>query len=82
MGSMLVLHALERAADEGTRAFDFLRGSEPYKYRFGARDRGDRSWLVPSGPAGALLHAIACGSAGTASNHQPTAEAASGAAYE
>ena len=55
MGSMLVLHALERAADEGTRAFDFLRGSEPYKYRFGARDRSDRTWLVPRGPAGALL---------------------------
>jgi CelD/BcsL family acetyltransferase involved in cellulose biosynthesis len=55
MGSVLVLHALERAADEGAHTFDFLRGREPYKYRFGARDRCDRTWLVPRGPAGALL---------------------------
>jgi CelD/BcsL family acetyltransferase involved in cellulose biosynthesis len=57
MGSVLVLHALERAADEGAHTFDFLRGREPYKYRFGARDRCDRTWLVPRGPAGALLTA-------------------------
>ena len=55
MGSVLVLHALERAADEGAHSFDFLRGREPYKYRFGARDRCDRTWLVPRGSAGALL---------------------------
>jgi CelD/BcsL family acetyltransferase involved in cellulose biosynthesis len=55
MGSVLVMHALERAADEGAHTFDFLRGREPYKYRFGARDRCDRTWLVPRGPAGALL---------------------------
>ena len=55
IGSVLVLHALERAADEGAHTFDFLRGSEPYKYRFGARDRYDRTWLVPRGAAGALL---------------------------
>jgi CelD/BcsL family acetyltransferase involved in cellulose biosynthesis len=57
MGNVLVLHALERAADEGAHTFDFLRGNEPYKYRFGARDRCDRTWLVPRGPAGALLAA-------------------------
>jgi len=57
MGSVLVLHALERAAEEGAHTFDFLRGTEPYKYRFGARDRCDRTWLVPRGPAGALLAA-------------------------
>jgi CelD/BcsL family acetyltransferase involved in cellulose biosynthesis len=57
IGSVLVLHALERAADEGARTFDFLRGSEPYKYRFGARDRWDRTWLVPRGTAGALVAA-------------------------
>jgi CelD/BcsL family acetyltransferase involved in cellulose biosynthesis len=57
MGSVLVLHALERAAEEGAHTFDFLRGTEPYKYRFGARDRCDRTWLVSRGPAGALLAA-------------------------
>jgi CelD/BcsL family acetyltransferase involved in cellulose biosynthesis len=57
IGSVLVLEALERAGDAGARTFDFLRGSEPYKYRFGARDRSDRTWLVPRGPAGALVAA-------------------------
>jgi CelD/BcsL family acetyltransferase involved in cellulose biosynthesis len=57
IGSVLVLHALERAGEEGARTFDFLRGSEPYKYRFGARDRWDRTWLVPRGTAGALVAA-------------------------
>jgi CelD/BcsL family acetyltransferase involved in cellulose biosynthesis len=57
LGNVLVLHALEQAADHGARTFDFLRGTEPYKYRFGARDRWDRTWLVPRGVAGALLAA-------------------------
>jgi CelD/BcsL family acetyltransferase involved in cellulose biosynthesis len=55
LGNLLVLHALDFAAQRRVRTFDFLRGTEPYKYRFGARDRWDRTWLVPQGPAGALL---------------------------
>jgi CelD/BcsL family acetyltransferase involved in cellulose biosynthesis len=55
LGNLLVLHALELAADHGARTFDFLRGTEPYKYRFGGRDHWDRTWLVPRGAAGALL---------------------------
>jgi CelD/BcsL family acetyltransferase involved in cellulose biosynthesis len=55
LGNLLVLHALEFAAGQGASTFDFLRGTEPYKYRFGARDQWDRTWLVPRGPAGALL---------------------------
>jgi CelD/BcsL family acetyltransferase involved in cellulose biosynthesis len=57
LGNVLILHALEHAADRGARTFDFLRGSEAYKYRFGASDRWDRTWLVPRGVAGALLSA-------------------------
>jgi CelD/BcsL family acetyltransferase involved in cellulose biosynthesis len=57
LGNVLVLHALERAAEHGARWFDFLRGAEPYKYRFGASDAFERTWLVPRGPAGALLSA-------------------------
>jgi hypothetical protein len=49
------LHALERAADGGAHTFDFLRSGEPYNYRFAARDRCERTWLVPRGPAGTLL---------------------------
>lgn len=55
LGNVLVLHALEFAAEHGAQTFDFLRGTEPYKYRFGARDRRDRTWLVPRGAGGALL---------------------------
>jgi CelD/BcsL family acetyltransferase involved in cellulose biosynthesis len=55
LGNLLVLHALELAAEHGAETFDFLRGTEPYKYRFGARDEWDRTWLVPRGPSGALL---------------------------
>jgi CelD/BcsL family acetyltransferase involved in cellulose biosynthesis len=55
LGNVLVLHALELAAGHGAARFDFLRGTERYKYRFGAHDEWDRTWLVPRGPAGALL---------------------------
>jgi CelD/BcsL family acetyltransferase involved in cellulose biosynthesis len=55
LGNVLVLHALELAAEHGARWFEFMRGREPYKYRFGASDAFDRTWLVSSGPTGALL---------------------------
>jgi CelD/BcsL family acetyltransferase involved in cellulose biosynthesis len=35
-GTAAVGTAIERAAAEGHRAFDFLRGAEPYKYWWGA----------------------------------------------
>jgi CelD/BcsL family acetyltransferase involved in cellulose biosynthesis len=38
-GTLLVAHAIEQARAEGATAFDFLRGSEAYKYRWGAVDR-------------------------------------------
>jgi CelD/BcsL family acetyltransferase involved in cellulose biosynthesis len=57
LGNLLVLHALEFATEHGARSFDFLRGREPYKYRFGAHDEWDSTWLVPRGAAGRLLMA-------------------------
>lgn len=57
MGSVLAYQAIRLAAAHGVRTFDFLRGTEPYKYRFGAADRWDRTWLLPHGPRGALLAA-------------------------
>jgi CelD/BcsL family acetyltransferase involved in cellulose biosynthesis len=57
MGSVLACQAIRFAGAHGIRTFDFLRGAEPYKYRFGAVDRWDRTWMVPHGPAGALLAA-------------------------
>lgn len=38
-GSLLLAHAIEQAAAEGCTVFDFLRGAEPYKYRWGAVDQ-------------------------------------------
>jgi CelD/BcsL family acetyltransferase involved in cellulose biosynthesis len=38
-GTLLVGHAIEQAIAQGAGTFDFLRGSEPYKYRWGALDQ-------------------------------------------
>lgn len=38
-GTILIGHAIRGAAAEGAETFDFLRGAEPYKYAWGARDR-------------------------------------------
>jgi CelD/BcsL family acetyltransferase involved in cellulose biosynthesis len=37
-GTLLLGHAIEQATAEGAAAFDFLRGAEAYKYRWGAID--------------------------------------------
>lgn len=38
-GSLLLADVLEDARRDGFAEFDFLRGAEPYKYQWGARDR-------------------------------------------
>jgi CelD/BcsL family acetyltransferase involved in cellulose biosynthesis len=38
-GTLLMAYAIEQAIAAGCREFDFLRGREPYKYRWGAVDR-------------------------------------------
>jgi CelD/BcsL family acetyltransferase involved in cellulose biosynthesis len=55
LGIMLVAEAIRLARLAGARVFDFLRGAEAYKYRFGAADRVDGTWLVPSGAGGRVL---------------------------
>lgn len=37
-GTLAIAAAIEEAGRRGARLFDFLRGAESYKYRFGARD--------------------------------------------
>ena len=37
-GMVLMGECIRMAAEEGCTTFDFLRGTEPYKYRFGAAD--------------------------------------------
>lgn len=39
LGTILVGHAIGEAEREGHLSFDFLRGREPYKYRWGAVDQ-------------------------------------------
>jgi CelD/BcsL family acetyltransferase involved in cellulose biosynthesis len=39
VGTLLIGQAIARAVAEGSTEFDFLRGQEPYKYRWGAADR-------------------------------------------
>jgi CelD/BcsL family acetyltransferase involved in cellulose biosynthesis len=55
LGTVLVSEAIRLAGAAGARVFDFLRGAEDYKYRFGASDRVDETWLVPRGAGGRLL---------------------------
>jgi CelD/BcsL family acetyltransferase involved in cellulose biosynthesis len=55
LGTVLVSQAIRLAGSAGARVFDFLRGAEAYKYRFGATDRVDETWLVPRGAKGRLL---------------------------
>jgi CelD/BcsL family acetyltransferase involved in cellulose biosynthesis len=55
LGTVLVSETIRLAGAAGARVFDFLRGADSYKYRFGARDRVDETWLVPQGAAGRLL---------------------------
>jgi glycosyltransferase involved in cell wall biosynthesis/CelD/BcsL family acetyltransferase involved in cellulose biosynthesis len=52
-GTLLVAAALDQAAARGATTFDFLRGPEPYKYAFGAKDacRLVRRCLRPLGPS-------------------------------
>jgi CelD/BcsL family acetyltransferase involved in cellulose biosynthesis len=38
-GTLLIAHAIEQAVAEGATAFDFLRGAEAYKYRWGAANQ-------------------------------------------
>ena len=38
LGVVLTAKAIEWATENGRSEFDFLRGNETYKYRFGAKD--------------------------------------------
>ena len=56
VGTCLFARVFKGAIDEGATEFDFLRGAEDYKYRFGAVDRSFVSleWFA-STPRGKLL---------------------------
>lgn len=56
VGTCLFARVFETAIQEGTTGFDFLRGQEEYKYRYGATDRHYKnlSWFAPT-PRGRIL---------------------------
>ena len=56
VGTCLFSRVFAHAIEEGAREFDFLRGAEEYKYRFGAVDREyvNLKWFARA-PKGALL---------------------------
>jgi CelD/BcsL family acetyltransferase involved in cellulose biosynthesis len=45
-GTLLVAHAIREAMKEGATGFDFLRGAELYKYRWGAVDQAMSSLRI------------------------------------
>jgi len=45
-GTILVAHAVREAIATGAQGFDFLRGGEAYKYRWGAVDRSNQRLLL------------------------------------
>jgi CelD/BcsL family acetyltransferase involved in cellulose biosynthesis len=49
VGTLLTAKAMETALLEGCREFDFLRGMEPYKYRWGCVNRENYRILLPGG---------------------------------
>lgn len=56
-GKLLIMSVIRRAIEDGNRAFDFLRGDEPYKERFGARPRPTAEYrVVPSRTTAQLRH--------------------------
>jgi CelD/BcsL family acetyltransferase involved in cellulose biosynthesis len=55
----MLANAIRRGSDDGVTEFAFLRGNEPYKYRFASDDLGLDSVSVVRGPvAGAGLAVI------------------------
>jgi len=56
-GRLMNLFTLRRAIEQGYRAFDFLRGDEPYKARYRAEPRPSVTVrVVPNRPAAQLRH--------------------------
>lgn len=55
-GTTLIAHAVRMAIDDGCKVFDFLRGAEPYKLRWGPQDiLHNYRILVPGLSAGGRL---------------------------
>jgi CelD/BcsL family acetyltransferase involved in cellulose biosynthesis len=58
LGMVLMAHAIRRGFDDGVHEFGFLRGHEPYKYRFATDDHGLDNVCLVRGPAAAAALAF------------------------
>lgn len=52
VGMILLAHSIRAALEDGVEEYRFLRGGEPYKYRFANRDAGLETLAVPRGTRG------------------------------
>jgi CelD/BcsL family acetyltransferase involved in cellulose biosynthesis len=57
LGSVLVLRAIEECVERDIEVFDFLRGAEEYKYRFGATDLVEGTFAVGRSTGLAMIEA-------------------------
>jgi len=51
-GFVLLVHSMREAAADGAREYRFLRGDEPFKFRFASHDHGLETFVLPRGLAG------------------------------
>jgi CelD/BcsL family acetyltransferase involved in cellulose biosynthesis len=52
VGLVLLAHSIRSAFEDGMREYRFLRGEQPFKYRFANADPGVETIGVPCGPLG------------------------------
>jgi CelD/BcsL family acetyltransferase involved in cellulose biosynthesis len=53
VGFVLLAHSIRAALEDGVREYRFLRGHEPFKYRFADADPGLQTVAVARGAVGA-----------------------------
>jgi dTDP-4-amino-4,6-dideoxygalactose transaminase/CelD/BcsL family acetyltransferase involved in cellulose biosynthesis len=58
VGLLLVAHSVQQALTDGVSEYRFLRGDEPYKYRFADQDPGLETFAIPRGPTAAAAAAV------------------------
>jgi CelD/BcsL family acetyltransferase involved in cellulose biosynthesis len=63
LGTLLLVHTVATAFEDGVTEFGFLRGDEPYKYRLANADEGLATMAIPRGAVGgaavSVAHAVA-----------------------
>jgi perosamine synthetase len=64
VGSVLLAHTIRAALDDGITEYRFLRGGEPYKYRFADADPGLDTVVLARGPLGAAAMCAAASRSG------------------